>query len=245
HTDAVPNYFFNQPLISYYGAYYRAPLSPPEATQAAIDSSRGFGYDEATREFRMPPSNGRTDLLVYGSGSSSDTGVQYSQLRYITNTATSTLYSQDAGQDITVNEILGLRLTQPLPELSKIRVILSGGLDFKYWRLQSFNTNLFITQSVIPNPDPSQPPDVIRTVTTSPAPTRENSVTYLPLTLQLDLSQSDASGNTSFSLVNSINYMGDATNFARAGYSREATPFYGKISLSLSREQKLGRDWSV
>jgi hemolysin activation/secretion protein/AraC-like DNA-binding protein len=245
-TDAVPNYFFNQPLISYYGTYYRLPLSSPESIQTAIDNrSQGFGYDEATREFRMPPATGRSDLIFYASGSSSDTGVQYTEMRYITNTAITTVFAQDSGQDITINDAVGFRFTQPVPALSNFRFSISAGLDYKYWHLQSFNTNFFIAISVIPNPDPSQPPDIIRTVTPSPAPTRENSVNYLPATLQLDFSESDKFGNTSFSLVNSINYMGNSGNFARASYTPDATPFYGKINLSLSREQKIGGDWTA
>jgi hemolysin activation/secretion protein len=52
----VSDRLFNRPLIANYGAYYRLPFGSPESLEDRIASSSGrFGYDEATRQFRLPP----------------------------------------------------------------------------------------------------------------------------------------------------------------------------------------------
>src|SRR6266404_9150739 len=63
--------------ISNYSAYYRLPLSgvngPLRQTEYTLAD---FGYDEATRRFRPPPSSGANELLFFASRSFSDTGQQ-------------------------------------------------------------------------------------------------------------------------------------------------------------------------
>jgi len=72
-----PNWeFYDQPLIANYSAFYRMPLSSEQPVADVITSNPGsFGFDEATRRFRLPPPSGRTELNVFASRSTIDTGI--------------------------------------------------------------------------------------------------------------------------------------------------------------------------
>ncbi|MDB6108434.1 MAG: hypothetical protein JWR69_184, partial [Pedosphaera sp.] len=136
----TPNYFFNQPLISYYGAYYRMPFGGAPSVQEQINSSLNFGYNEATHQFRLPPAGVRPDLTIYASASSSDTGVNFGERQTVAHTPLLTIESQDTGRDFSVNEDLGGRLSVPLTVSDNARFSFSGGADFKRYALSSFNT---------------------------------------------------------------------------------------------------------
>src|SRR5208282_3463023 len=117
---------FDDPLIANYSAYYRLPLGGYNSVEQQVGDHPGsFGYNEATHQFNLPPPTGRPELTVYASRSTTDTGVQrgpvnnafpipgaftnngvvYTPISYKTNSA---------GENITLNEGLGMKLTLPV-----------------------------------------------------------------------------------------------------------------------------------
>ena len=56
-----PDYFFNRPLVANVGAYYRIPFGEVQSVQERINEGSRFGYDEATKQFRLPPAGSRPD----------------------------------------------------------------------------------------------------------------------------------------------------------------------------------------
>lgn len=239
----VPDYLFNRPLVANYGAYYRLPFGTASSVQEQIASSgRQFGYDEATRQFRLPPAGARPDMTIFASASSSDTGVKYGQPRVVSQTPLLTIVSQDSGQNLTINESAGGRLNLPIALSDTRRLSFSGGLDGKRSFLEAYNTNNFIITTVVTNAQGSQ---TIESRVASPQPARRSEAIYLPLALGVDYSQSDKSGTFSASLGLSYNFLGDSADFASQSYSRKAKANFGKVTLSLTRDQKVLRNWSL
>ena len=143
-----------------YGGFYRLPLGAPEAIADAIATRPGnFGYDEATRQFRLPPPSGATELNVFASRSTIDTGVMTLFSGNLYNTNGNSLDRQDLQQDLTVNNSLGSRLGFPVKNTGNFQSGLSSGLDFKAYELTSAKTNVFTLSSVTVDygNDPSHP----------------------------------------------------------------------------------------
>jgi len=242
-TDGITSDFLlNRPLVANLGAYYRLPFGTPSSVQQQVNSSRQFGYDEATRQFRLPPAGVRPDLTIFASSSSSDTGVKLGPARIVSRTPLLTIISQDSGQNLTINESAGGRLNIPLSLSDTRRLSFSGGLDAKRYSLESYNSNNFIITTVITNAQGSQ---TIDSQVASPQPVRSAELVYLPLSLGVDYSQSDPGGTLVASLGFSYNFLGDSTNFAMQSYSRHADANFGKATLSLTRDQKLFSNWSL
>jgi len=239
-----PDFLLNRPLIANLGAYYRLPFGTPESVANRIATSGGFGFDEATRQFRLPPAGGQPDLTVFASASSIDTGVQYGPARIVSQTPLLTIVSQDTGQNLSVNESVGARLNLPLSiaRTDSRRFSFSGGVDARHFGLESFNTNNFIITTVVTNSQGSQ---TIESRVASPQPARKNNVNYLPLTAAIDFSRTDRSGTTSANLAVSGNVTDDDFNFGQLAYSPDTDSLYAKLNLALARDQKLGGDWSL
>lgn len=241
----IPDYLVNRPLIANYGAYYRLPFGEARSVQDQIDSSSGrFGYDEATRQFRLPPAGQRPDLTVYTSASYSDTGTKFGPRTLVTtnNNPLLTIQSQDAGQNFTINEGIGTRLNIPFAVGETRRLGLSGGLDLKRYVLDSLNTNNFFITTIITNISGSQ---TNTTLKPSPQPARNNEIVYLPLSLGLDYSQQDRSGFLSANLAVNWNVVGDGREFAALSYTPSAKATYYRTTLSLNRDQRVFGDWSL
>ncbi len=110
-----PDYLLNRPLIANLGAYYRLPLGTVDSLEDRLAASTRFGYDEATRQFRLPPAGPRPDLTFFASTASSDTGIQYGAPRVVSRTPLLTIVSQDSGQNLTQNDSLGARYNVAFP----------------------------------------------------------------------------------------------------------------------------------
>jgi len=240
--------FFDEPVIANYSAYYRLPLGKPKSIQAQVDARPlDFGYGEVNHQFRLPPATGRPEVTVYASRSTSDTGIQLAPRTLITQSPLLTIFSEDSGQDLTLNENLGAALSIPLVESDKFRAVLTAGLDFKRYQLTSNNTNNFIILTVITNQFGSQTNE---SVVASPQPTRHEAVDYLPINLGLDLSIPDKFGSTAISLRGNYNlsdggaFSSDA-NFSSAAYSTNARAGYTSMTLGMTRDQRIVHDWSL
>ena len=242
-TDGlVPDYLFNRPLVSYYGAYYRLPFGSAESVSEQISRSTSFGYDEATHQFRLPPAGARPDFTLFASASSSDTGVKLGPASTVSQTPLLTIVSQDSGENLSVNESVGGRLNLPFPLSDTRRLNLSVGPDLKRYYLESFNTNNFIITTVVTNAQGSQ---TIQSTVASPQPSRKNEVIYLPLSLEAGYSQSDAGGNLSANLGVSGNFVVSSLEFAALAYSPLAKSGWAKAYGSITRDQRVFKEWSL
>lgn len=238
----VTDNLFNRPLVANYGAYYRLPFGTASSVEQQVTGSTRFGFDEATRQFRLPPAGARPDLSVFVSAASSDTGVQYGPATIVSQTPLLTIVSQDTGQNLTINESAGTRLSLPFALSDTNRWSLSGGGDWKRYFLQSFNTNNFLITTVVTNSQGSQ---TIESRVSSPQPVRSTEVQYLPLVVSADYSQSDRGGTFAASLGLSGNFVGEGADFAAAAYSTNAAAGYGRATLALTRDQRVFHDWSL
>ncbi len=238
----------DRPLIANYSGYYRLPLSSEEPLQPAIDANpRKFGYDEATRQFVLPPPQGRTDLIIYANRSTTDTGVKVSPVETI-NPAPVGLYSQASGQDVSTTEAIGFRVSKPMPEFLEIHSTLSVGADLKNFQRASFNTNDFLEQFSFLNPDTG----LIQTNSlpfSNTQPPRTAHVSYLPVAMRWDAARSDTNGTTTFGAGLNFNFPGGPfsgrENFMNTAGSTNATGNYVTLLASASRQQKLPADWTL
>ena len=276
---------FDNPLIANYSAYYRLPIGGYNSVQDQVNASPGsFGYSEATHRFDLPPATGRPELTFFASRSTSDTGVQLGRSGFasppVTNfTSSGTPYipfaftTNSAGQNITLNEGLGAKLSLPMPAVGKMAVTFSLGADYKHYRQASYNTNEnFIT---IQYPDSSAPGGVRTIPTAAPQsqPSVTNDVYYFPLNAGLSGSIPDSLGTTFFNAqanfnvlpifseesvqVTTTNIVGTNVvksthtenvhghSFSGVAYTTNARPHYVTLQMGADRVQTIYKDWTV
>jgi hemolysin activation/secretion protein len=191
---------YDQPTVAYYSGFYRLPLGNPEPIGNMVANNPGsFGYNEATRQFNLPPPSGQPELTFYANRASIDTGVQSLSTQTLVDTNGTLAVEQTLHQDITINEGLGFQLTKPLPEVGGVRSLLSAGLDYKMYSLTSYGTNVFIETSTYTNSNSelaTNPPETFF----SPIPVTHPTLEYLPLSLNYDASFQDAFGPATLGL---------------------------------------------
>ncbi|HWY75672.1 MAG TPA: ShlB/FhaC/HecB family hemolysin secretion/activation protein, partial [Verrucomicrobiae bacterium] len=255
--------FYDVPLVANYSMFYRMPLgeTPPIADLIA-EQPGSFGYDEATRKFRLPPPSGLPELNFFASRSTIDTGVNLSPLTDLTATATNippntatnttnsviTLARQNSQQDITITEDLGVRVSEPLGIFDAIRSTLSFGFDFKNYRLASYGTNTIIVTQHFTNQNNGVPITQVFDVPSAVPPTRKT-VQYVPLTLRWDGSRPDRLGRTDFSVGYTPNFSGaflhNRRDFTNVATSVHSDGYYHILTASLGREQNLYKEWKL
>jgi len=237
---------YDRPLIANYSGFYRLPLSSPDSlADEAARSAGKFGYNEATRKFVLPPATGAPELNIYASGSTIDTGVLQGPAKTIFTGTNGTIAQQTIHQDLTYNNALGFRLTQPLPEFFGFRPHFQVGMDYKNYKEMNFETNNFIFTQYLVNT--SGNPFTRVTTTASPVPTTSESLSYLPLTLHWDASRDDKQGSTGLGFNYSPNfwYSGTRENVESIASSPQASGFWHIITANASREQNLPGDWKL
>jgi hemolysin activation/secretion protein len=199
---------YDQPIVAYYSAFYRLPLGNPQPIEDMVANNPGsFGYNEATRQFRLPPPSGQAELTVYASRATIDTGVLPLPTQTLVDTNGTLANEQTLHQDITLNEAAGFQLTKPLPEMNGVRSILSGGLDYKVYSLTSYGTNVFTESSTYTQTNNGQvtiitnPPESF----INPIATTHPTLDYLPISLNYSGSFQDAFGPATAGLGLSAN----------------------------------------
>jgi len=243
-ANVQPDYLLNRPLVANGGAYYRIPFGESESVSQRINSSGNFGYDEATRQFRLPPAGARPDFTLFASAATSDTGVKYGEVTTVTSSTNNpTITSQDSGQNLSDNYSIGARLNIPWVLSDTARYSFSGGLDWKQSVLESYNTNNIT--SIYTFSDPNLGDQEIIDVTSTGQPVQRNEVQYLPLVFGTDYSQTDKGGTFSASFGLAGNFTGNAADFRASSYSTNAQVNYGKLTLALTRDQKVFGNWSL
>jgi hemolysin activation/secretion protein len=241
--------FYDRPLVANYGGFYRLPLASPESVAEAVAAQPdNFGYDEATRKFRLPAPSGRPELNFYASRSSIDTDVTTLSSGTLYNTNGNSLDRQDVQQDITTTSDLGARLSIPLQTTAQFQSGLSSGFDYKGYELTSYKTNIFTLTSqildTISNPGHVTTNINVSTIN-SPVPTTSRSLDYLPLSLRYDASLRDSRGVTAFGLGLSANawYSGSLSNLQSITGSSESSGYWLILSPSLSRDFVIHTNW--
>ena len=242
--DQAPVYL-NQPLIASYSGFYRAPLDGGDYSyrQAHEYGVADFGYDEVTRKFRAPAFTGRAELIVYASRSDSDTGIKYGPRELITQTAIAKFEKQASGQDFTINENIGARVTKPLPSRWGIDWSCNVGMDWKSYEFNSFNTNTFFTTITITN---NGVPQVISSSASFGQPPVSKELEYFPISFGLNASRPDPLGVTVFNWNNSFNFIeSEQGAFQSAAGTKEASPRYYIASAGLTRDFNLPGEFQI
>ena len=273
----------DDPLIANYSGYYRLPLGRATPVQEEVDANPGhFGYDEVTHRFNLPAATGRPELTFYASRSTSDTGVQSGPSGYLFKSPPATnldvIYyptsftTNSAGQNITLNEDLGFKLSAPLPQLGRIVSTLSLGADFKRYEQTSYNTNEQFV--IIINPTTGGGGF---TTNSQSAPIgqdpRYSSLDYFPLNVGLSGSASDQWGTTFFNgqanfnvlpifseesqqftttnmvgtnaIKKTISQIVHGHSLSGLAYTANARSDYVTLQLGADRVQTIYKDWSV
>lgn len=238
--------WYNRPLVANYSAFYRVPLSSVNSiADQAANSAGKFGYNEATRQFVLPPSAGATELNVYGSGSTIDTGLLETTPKTLFSGTNGTISQTTSHQDLTYNNALGWRLTQPILSYYGIHSHLQVGTDYKTYRQNNFETNDFIFVQYLVSTT-GQPFTRVST-TPSPVPPNQHYIAYLPLTLHADADRDDPMGNTGFAVNYSPNlwHSGSRTNVEAIAGSPKSSGFWQVITGDITRDQALYRGWRL
>jgi len=238
--------FYDRPLVANYSAFYRMPLSAPESVAAEMAGHpASFGYNEATRKFELPPPTGTTELNVYASRSTIDTGVTPGPLTVITNSPTISISRGSFSQDITVNEAVGFRLSKPLPDFYGLKSRIQAGLDFKSYGLSSFSTNDFFGTLHLVSSNGT--PFTTNFTTPSPVPASVRRIEYLPVALRWDGELPDKYGSTSFGLNYSANllYSNGKSNLQALAESPRASGYWHIVGANVAREQAIQGEWKL
>jgi hemolysin activation/secretion protein/AraC-like DNA-binding protein len=262
----TPNYYknsdpynaspFDDPLVANYSAYYRLPLGGYNSVEQQVNANPGsFGYNEVTHQFQMPPPTGRPELTLYASRSTSDTGVQMGPPSVITGSTPDgnptnlvALGHRAAGENVTLNEGLGFKLSLPLPALGKLVSTLTFGADDKHYQAGSANADLFYELITTSNGQSSV--KFGNLLYTMQQPVRQTVVDYLPLNVGLSASAPDTLGTTFFNAQANFNrpdvFPNDTdANFSRASYTTNAHAAYITLQAGANRIQTIYKDWSV
>ncbi len=248
HAGVLGN-FYDKPLVANYGGFYRLPIGNYVAMEEPpADSSGGFGYDEATRKFRLPPASGRPELNIFASRSTIDTGIETTFSGNIYNTNGNRLDRQDLQQDLTLNSDAGARLSLPFLISEAFQAGFSGGLDYKSYQLTSYKTNNFTLNSqVLDTLSGSQFPitNINTSIIQSPVPVTVRSLEYLPLTLRYDASLRDSRGVTAFGLGLNVNawFSGTLTDLRNVTSSQKSYGHWVTLNPSMSRDFTFRTNW--
>ncbi len=239
--------FYDRPLVANYSGFYRLPLGAPDsiAEETARNATK-FGYNEATRKFVLPPASGAPELNVYASGSTIDTGVLTGAPKSLfAGTNGSSIAQEVVKQDLTYNNALGFRITQPTPDWAGFRSHFQVGMDFKDYKTVSFETNNFIFTENLTSTSGSNFTRV--NTVPSPVPTTSQVLAYFPLTLHWDASRDDRSGTTGLGFNYSPNFWfsGTREELDNIAGSTHASGFWHIITANLSRSQALPGDWRL
>ena len=244
--------FLDRPQVANYSGFYRMPLGNFDAIGDEITTRPGsFGYDEATRKFRLPPPSSRAELNFYASRATIDTGLMTTFCGNIYNTNGQTLDRQDKQQDFTVNNSFGSRLSLPLPSTENLQSGFSGSFDYKTYNLDSHKTNVFSFSSIVIDNSTSPPQtNINNSVVNSPVGVNGLTSThleYLPLSLHYDANLRDPAGITSFGLGLSVNawHSGSDADLHTATGSAKSSGHWVVLNPGISREISLYKEWTL
>jgi hemolysin activation/secretion protein len=224
--------FYDKPSVADYSAFYRIPLGSAESVENTLENNNNpkFGYDEATRQFNLPPTPAQPTLSVYASRATIDTGiVDLFNGFLVDEPGTNVLQRTEVQQGITINEDIGFQLSKPLPPMGIFQSFISGGLDFKIYSQQNTETNIFTqTQYFQSNGVTIATPESIY----SAMPEEVQTVRYLPLQLGYNANWIDWMGPASAGLTLSANlWFISSTTYGGVGTNPVPATIHGIKSL--------------
>ncbi len=240
--------WYDRPLIANYSGFYRLPLGDPESVESTVAVQPGsFGFDEATRRFRLPPGSGRPEVSFYASRSTIDTGLLTLSDRVLQDIpGVITVREEDVQQDLTRNENLGSRLSVPMRTSgTNLQSSFSLGMDFKKYSLVSFKTNNFFFTTI--SVDQQGRTNVTHSQVSSEVPTTLKQLDYLPLSIRFDVNERDVLGVTAlgFSIAGNVWNSESRTNIQKVTGSRKSSGTWVILNPSLSREFVIHTNWTV
>jgi hemolysin activation/secretion protein len=239
--------FYNEPMVSSYSAFYRLPLGwGNDLRQNTDDLPVDFGYDETTHKFNLPMASGNPDLIVYGSGSTSDTPITYGPLTPIFYNALTEVNSQSQQRNPTDNYNVGTKLTLPLQEFLGVQSSLLFGFDYKYYQSQTYSTN--VTTFNLYSIDSFGNRTLVTNYVNRLPANSSQVLYYLPLSIGWTASRPDKRGVFSFSYNQNLFFapLADAqTNFQSVANSSKAGGNYTTINAGLIRQENLPGNWSA
>ncbi|HEY3856416.1 MAG TPA: helix-turn-helix domain-containing protein [Verrucomicrobiae bacterium] len=174
------------PNVTYYSGFYRAPLGPPDAIESQIaQDPNHFGYNEATKQFVMPPNIGRAEFTAYASRSTTAPTI-HGPTSPVGNTGQTngllTITQQLISQQYTSQTTAGGRFSFPLPVWKDIQSSWSFGFDYKEDKVVTLPTNYFYETTIITHGlGSSTPPTITTTTTPVPGTGTTPSLNYVPL----------------------------------------------------------------
>src|SRR5215472_16920752 len=93
-----------------------------EISDAIATQPGSFGFNEATRQFQLPPPAGRPELNLFASRSTIDTGLETLESKLIYNVpGVRTVSRVDVQDELTITVDLGFRLSSPMATSAKWR----------------------------------------------------------------------------------------------------------------------------
>jgi hemolysin activation/secretion protein len=248
--DKLGNWpFYDVPQVANYSTFYRMPLGGPDSlAEDVARNPASFGYNEATRKFVLPASTGAPELNVFASGSTIDSGITESTPKYVVPPSTNgSITSQSNSQTLTYNDALGLRISQPWPALAGFRPTFQVGVDYKYFKQVSYETNVFVFTEHLTSA--SGFPYTTNFTTLSPTPTTTKRISYFPFTVRWDAARDDSSGSTTLGLNYSPNFWISGTDRnlqSIAATTERITGFWHIVNANLGREQNLpASNWKL
>jgi len=239
-----PN-LLDAPAVAYYSLFYRAPLTGPEGLDQAVqEHPNQFGYNEATRQFSLPPPTGVPELSVYGTRSTTDT-TTHSETTTVIDTALETIDNQRATRSATRDHTVGARLTLPVRTSEHFNSSFSFGLDYKDHVGVTFPSNIFFETVTITN---NGIPVVKHHTTVIPGAVSRQKYSYLPLSLGWTGTEVDKWGPTTANLsmvFPMASPFSGEQSFQEAASSSRADGQFLTLHGRLSREQRLFGQWKL
>jgi hemolysin activation/secretion protein len=240
--------WYDQPLVANYSGFYRLPLGNPESVESTVAVQPGsFGFDEATRRFRLPQSSGRAEVNFYASRSTIDTGVLILSDRILQDIpGVIRVREEDVQQDLTINENLGARLSVPMRVSgTNLQSSFSLGMDFKKYSLVSYKTNNFFFTTI--SVDQEGRTNVTHSEVSSEVPTTFHKLDYLPLSIRFDVNQRDVLGVTTFGLgiAGNVWHSDNRTNIQRITGSKDSSGIWVIVNPSISRDFVIRTNWML
>jgi hemolysin activation/secretion protein len=239
--------FFEQPSIASYSSFYRIPLGVGENLRERSEAMPvDFGYNQVTHQFHLPPATGQPELVIYASRSASEIPLHVGPLTVVDATELSDITQQTGERDVTDNEDLGLKLTVPVKEFAGIRSSFVFGGDFKTYAPSVYQTNYtYVTTYGL---DAFGNRVLTTNYTTALGAARQHRLDYFPLSIGWSAARPDAHGTTSFNISENVFLSpleSSRTNFQSVAGTDRAGGNYSITTGGLTREEPLGRDWSV